>query len=507
MRIRFAFLPTFFIVLAILFAIAVFVRIRSMTIESRTEQREPITPTEPMDTQPAPVVIAPVVEQPRMPEPERPPATAPPRWIVQPVPTPPREPEPAPVVSTTGVPRPERPAEQRPPVVAAPAPTTPRPRPPQPPAPVPQPQPPVPDTSGGPPYPPPESDRDESSDSAAPQLLSIGFTPVEVRDGEETQLGIEAVDDLSGVKSISGTLLAPSGALQGFATQRVGDTNRYVSRILIPKEAAEGLWRVNHLSLVDRASNGRALAGASLPPTASFRVISSTPDSQGPSLKAVWVERRSMRSGEKNVVYVQAEDDRSGVGLVTGVFQSPSRLARMGFACRSAAAGTWECDFNSPVCADCGDWRLEQVQMQDKANNMTVARGDHPAVAAVSIDITSPQCDSTPPEVMALTLDKRVVGAPSVIIVSATLSEDACGVLTVSAQVLGPANVEGTPRLTFSFTQGEQPQIWVGRLEIPALAAKGTWRMASLQVLDRGRNLRTYSQNDHVLSGAQFLVQ
>ena len=188
----------------------------------------------------------------------------------------------------------------------------------------------------------PRDPNDPTSDSMPPQLATIHFTPPQIMDGEETVLMIQATDDLSGIRSISGTIIAPSGAVQGFACQRDADTNRYIARVIVPKDAAEGKWAVNYLNLMDNASNATALTAArgGLPPSASFQVVSSRPDSQGPSLQAIWLDRRSMRGGEKNVVFVRADDDNSGVNLVSGIFQSPSRQARVGFVCRGGGDGT-----------------------------------------------------------------------------------------------------------------------------------------------------------------------
>lgn len=350
---------------------------------------------------------------------------------------------------------------------------------------------------------------DKTSDTQAPQMISIAFNPPQVHDGEETVLTVQATDDLSGVRSISGTIAAPSGAVQGFALQRVLDTDQYSSKITVPKDAAEGVWRVNYLSLIDNASNATTISGAqgALPPTASFRVISSSSDSTGPTLKAVWLDHPAMRAGEKNTVFVQADDDKSGVNLVSGVFISPAKHARIGFVCR-AGAGDWECDLSTPVCIDCGDWQLEQLQLQDKANNMTTIRSDNPLIAAVRVNITGDRCDSTPPMLQSIVLDRTTVSnvQDSVITVIASASDDICGIMSMSGQVTGPANAGGAPRLYFSFTPSDA-QSWTGRISVPRLAAKGVWHITWIQVLDQGHNLKTYSQGDPPLVNAAFNVQ
>ena len=264
---------------------------------------------------------------------------------------------------------------------------------------------------------------------------------------------------------------------------------------------------------MDNASNTAALtlARGGLPPTARFRVVSTRPDSEGPSLEAVWLDRRSMRGGEKNLIFVRAHDDRAGVNLVSGIFQSPSRVARVGFVCRTSGDGLWTCELSAPSCADCGEWHLEQLQMQDKANNMTTLRAaQSPLVSAVRLDISSEACDSTPPALQSIALDTPVVSnaQQSTITVTVTLTDDACGVLSVSGQATGPPSPSGgaPPRLYFSFTPSSDPATWTAKLIIPRLAAKGTWRVSFLQVLDRGQNLKTYTPNDPVLAGITFIV-
>lgn len=353
---------------------------------------------------------------------------------------------------------------------------------------------------------------DKTSDSVPPQLIGIEFIPPQVRDGEETTLIVQAADELSGVRSVSGTIVAPSGAVQGFACQREPETNRFVARITVPKDAAEGVWRVNYLSLIDNASNPSTFTAAQavLPQTASFRVTSSRPDAQGPTLLAVWIDRRSIKAGEKNIIHVQAEDDKSGVNLISGVFQSPSKYARVGFVCRAQSGNSWDCEFNSPACSDCGDWRLEQIQLQDKANNMTTLRNDNQLISGIQMDISSDHCDSTPPALHSLVLDRPVVSnaEESVITATAAMSDDICGVLNVSGQATGPASGAGVPpRLYFSFAASGDSHTWAGRITVPRFAAKGPWRITWIQVLDRGHNLKTYSQADAVLSGAGFGVQ
>lgn len=352
-------------------------------------------------------------------------------------------------------------------------------------------------------------EEDPDTDLVAPQLITAEFNPPEIRDGETTTFAAVVNDNRSGVRSVSGVITSPSGSLQGFAATREGETNRYLARITVPADAADGLWVVKYLTLTDNASNTVNLNQGVLPPTTSFRVTSAGSDASGPQLTRVWLERPMMRGGERNVVFVQAEDEKSGVSLVSGVFVSPSKHARLGFGCRSTATGTWECPLTPPTCLDCGGWRLEQIQLQDKANNLTTFRMDNQLVSQVSVDISAERCDAAPPVVTSLVLDPTVVSnaqATTITVHATMIDEGGCGVASISGQAVPPGGIGGQRRY-ISFGPSPDGQNFTGKLEIPQFAAKGQWTVAWIQALDKGHNLRAYSTSDPVVARATFRVE
>jgi len=357
-------------------------------------------------------------------------------------------------------------------------------------------------------------DKDPTTDTTPPQVTGIAFDPQQISDGDTASVIVTAVDDLSGIRGISGTLTSPTGkALQGFAAQREADnSNRYIGRVTIPKDAESGLWHINFLNLSDNAANSATLSYAQSPilQSAALKVVSSRPDNTPPQLKAVWLDRRAMRAGEKNTLYIQAEDDKSGVNLVSGDFLSPSKFARIGFACKNPGdtADVWPCEFTPPTCLDCGDWVLEQIQLQDKASNIGAVRQDNPLVGAIRVNIMGDSCDAEPPVLQSVQLDVSVVPSTAdgtFVNVAVRVSDDMCGMGSVSAQVIGPAGGNGQ---FFPFAQsGGDPNTWVGRMPIPRLAGRGIWRINWLQVMDKGNNLRVYYANDPLLQNAVVQVR
>ena len=348
---------------------------------------------------------------------------------------------------------------------------------------------------------------DEDSDVTPPRLLAVEFVPPQVQDGENTMFAAMVTDDLAGVRGVSGVVVSPSGAQQGFACQREGESGRFSARITVPREAAEGTWTVKYLMLSDNAGNTTNLniAQGQLPPNASFRVVSSASDSRPPALKAVWLDQQSMGAGEKNSVFVQADDDKSGVMLISGVFVSPNKQARIGFGCRAGNGNVWQCPVSPPACVDCGLWQLEQVQLQDKANNMATIRADNEVVANVRLDLFGNSCDAAAPTITALSVDPPVVSnaEASLVRVTAVATDNQCGVASLSGQAMPPTGA----RLFFPFRPGPDGQTFIGEIQVPKHAAAGTWSIVWVQAIDKGHNMRAYSGNDPVLARVTFRVE
>jgi hypothetical protein len=352
--------------------------------------------------------------------------------------------------------------------------------------------------------------KDPNSDTTPPQLISVEFSPPQVQDGEEATVIITAMDDLSGIRGVSGTITSPTGkALQGFATQREGETNRYAGRVAIARNAEQGLWRVNFINMSDNASNSVMLSYAQggVPQTAVLRVVSSNSDSTPPTLKNIWVDKRAIRGGDKAIIFIEAVDDKSGVSLVSAVFQSPMRLARIGAGCQRGDGDVWQCQLPVPNCIDCGDWQLEQVTLQDKANNLATFRQDNPLVKATKINIGGTACDNTPPVLQSLLLDNIdvILGEHgAVVTITIVATDDNCGVAGVSGQFVGPGTGSGG---FFPMQQSGDSSTFTGRIQLDAHAARGVWRINSIQLNDRGHNLRVYYASDPLLANGMFRVR
>jgi hypothetical protein len=310
---------------------------------------------------------------------------------------------------------------------------------------------------------------------------------------------------------VSGVIASPTGSISGFSCNRDAETGRFLARITVPPKAPEGTWSVRHIIMTDNASNVATLqqARGMVPATAAFEVSSEESDASGPKLNAVWVERNAMRSGEPNRLFVDATDEQAGISIIHGAFISPSQQARLGFSCKKGSSGVWECPLTPPTCLDCGFWKLEQIQLQDQANNLTTFRGDHEKIASVMVDIAGAKCDGTAPRITHLELNPSRVSnsEENVITVRAMVTDEGgCGVRNISGEAIPPGRIGGQ-RATMSFERSPDGQTFMGRIVIRKLAAKGVWTLSMMHVHDEGLNMRAYGPNDPVLAGATFTVE
>jgi hypothetical protein len=358
---------------------------------------------------------------------------------------------------------------------------------------------------------------DPTSDRIPPALQSLWFDPAEVSDGSTTTLMVQASDDLSGVKLIWGVIRSPSGAASlQFGPQEQGESGQAAFKVFIPKDAEVGDWYVSVLSLTDKTGNSVALGfvPGTVSPQSTLRVVSSESDSTPPEVLRIFMEKPTVDGGERNVVSIEARDDRSGVAAITGYFQSAAKSAQLWFNCTlNSETSFWDGVVSVPTNADCGEWTLAYLRVVDKAGNIAYLQANSPLVAAATFQVSGgTNCDSTPPTIDAFYLTPAVVSnqAASEILVTATVSDIGSGAVSLSGWYEGPVSSSGqAPRnyFTCSPDRSNPDAPWTGRIQVPQFAPKGIWKVGVISVQDNARNFRRYTSADPVVAGAVFEVQ
>ncbi len=356
------------------------------------------------------------------------------------------------------------------------------------------------------------------SDRTPPLLHAFRFDPPVVEGGSVTTLTVQASDDQSGVKSFRGEIRSPNGlATLWFGSQDSGNGIVSTLTIALPLEAETGVWYVSWISMIDGADNSslvRASSPATAPPGGTLTVSSPESDSAAPEVRQVWFDQTTVGDGEKNVIGIEARDDRSGVASIMGACQSPSRSALIWFKCaQNEGSGIWEGDVPIPRNADCGEWVVHHLEAKDKAGNTTVLSANSPLLARASFQVSSgADCDSSPPTFEAFDLSPKVVSNETAaeILVTATVHDDGTGTAAMSGWFEGPVSSGGQIPKNFFYCSPapKDPEApWTCKVQVPQLAAWGTWKVGVIRLQDKALNSREYTAADPVVSGRVFEVQ
>jgi hypothetical protein len=359
---------------------------------------------------------------------------------------------------------------------------------------------------------------DTAADNTPPVLDSLAFNPAQVEGGGVTTLIVQASDARSGIKSVWGEVRSPNrSAVLSFGSASAGNGGVFSFPIALPQAVQAGTWYISWISITDGADNTNLIQAASAsaaPPGGTFVASSSQSDSTPPEVLQVWFDKSSVAPGDRNVIIVQARDDVSGVASVMGACQSPQKSALIWFnGVLNADTGAWSADVPIPGNADCGEWVVQQLAVKDNAGNTTLLHSDAPILARAGFQVSSgSNCDFTPPTLDAFDLTPTVVagGAATTILVTAKVYDEGSGAATMTGWFEGPAPAGGqAPKNYFSCSPdpGNPDGPWTGRIQVPALAARGTWKVGSIRLEDKAKNFRVYTAADPVVAGRVFQVQ
>jgi hypothetical protein len=361
---------------------------------------------------------------------------------------------------------------------------------------------------------PPEASEplDAESDKQAPVLGFVVFEPQEVQAGGHARVIAHVQDDLSGIRSISGTIVSPSLAGQvSFGAGRETTPGVFEGSILVPETAEEGVWFIRQLTLEDKARNRTAFSYSdSANSAATLMVRNSDGDSRPPELIDVRFDQPFVEPGSKNRIMLQITDDRSGVATVGGAVVNAAGTASLPFGATALeASDLWTAELQIPQSADCGEWKVQHIIARDKASNRGFFKLDHPAIARAGFSVAfGPGCDADPPRVSYLAFEPAFAdnSTEQTITIRATI-DDPSGVANAYGRIQGELNAEGKrPGIGFSMKDAGNGT-WSAKFTLPRHATRGLWTVDYLQTEDKGGNRKAYRLDNPVIAAAVLNVQ
>ena len=388
--------------------------------------------------------------------------------------------------------------------------------------------------------------------AASPSYAQDSDTRAPVLDAAQSQLVPQAVDvtsgpatvtvrlfltdDLSGVTFTEGypwfvnavTLRSP-GDLQFRYVQPwtftlvEGDAlaGAWQADVVIPRWAESGTWKVDALTLQDKAGNSVFLDTAALD-ALGFNTsleVTSEPDLASPVLLGTEITPGAVDTSDEGVtvaVRLHVTDDVSGVDLSSanlGLFpavsvSSPDRsFSRW---CQEPTLvegdpldGTWSAECSFPRYSQEGEWGLD-INLADAAGNTErwstgrLSLAGFPSVVVLT---------STPSDVTPLTLSSfsfaptfiDTSSSPKDVTLTAGFTDDISGVSGVQVRFKSPSGGQTREGVAYQLSSGTALNgVVTGVITFPQFSEAGTWRVDQLFYYDAVFNYRFVNGADNI---------
>jgi hypothetical protein len=379
-----------------------------------------------------------------------------------------------------------------------------------------------------------------TSDTTAPQLVSVDFTPktVDVSNGSQLVTVTAHLTDAGSTCPICGNsgvnyayfyFYSPSGnqsVAVGFdSSRRVSGTAQdgiYQNTLTIPTVSESGNWTLTFGYVYDLLGNhtyysipawGDSPFPSGTPTT--LAVTSAFADTTPPQLVSIDFTPKSVdvTSGSQVVtVTAHLTDDNSGVNYAYFYFYSPSgnQSVAVGFDSSRRVSGTaqdgiYQNTLTIPKVSESGNWTLTFGYVYDPLGNHTYysipAWGDSPFPSGTptTLAVTCGTADKTPPQLVSVDFTPKSVDVTSgaqVVTLTTHLTDDITGLNYATFYFYSPSgnqSVLASVNSSYRVSGTAQDGIYQITLTIPKLSESGNWTMTYVHVYDGAQNHADYS--------------
>ena len=234
-----------------------------------------------------------------------------------------------------------------------------------------------------------------------------------------------------------------------------------------------------------------------------------------PVLKTVQVLPSSIEAPGSFGVTAEAEDDLSGIKTLEVNFEAgtePNVQKLHGVLSYDETAGNYQGTIQVETCEASMTFRLMSVVLEDQASNRAVYRSQYVEYAdppylpqEVTVDVTGSggeSADTAPPVLHTVTADCSQVDVPGSFLLTAEVSDDLSGVLSVNAE-LKAGTEQDAPSLYEEFLFDPETGSYQGTFHVTEEDAGRTYCLWKIGLADRAGNTVTYgssrNQNFHGL--------
>lgn len=370
-----------------------------------------------------------------------------------------------------------------------------------------------------------------AQDTTPPVLVTYSYSPssADVSSADTVLAGsIQATDNSAGLQSAVLAFYSPSGNRRVDCSSTLGSysgtltAGTFTCAGLIPRYIETGQWRLQFLSISDKAGNTATyvrdqLAAMGLPTTLA---LTGTGDMEAPSLVSYTFTPAAVNlSGSPVTVTgtISAADNLSGLYLAYIAFYSPSGQQRVD--CYPVPGdpdsgtplnGSYFCSGQFTPGMETGAWRVQFVELRDRAGNARYYTTQQLTGMGLPTVVTvSAASDLTPPSFTGLTLSPLSISTGSAaawITGAVTASDSGTGLRQAVVALFSPTGQQRVDCITSVWPAGTAAAAMPCNGLFPQNSESGAWEVRFVEVSDHAGNTATIMKAALAQMGAPVAV-
>lgn len=342
------------------------------------------------------------------------------------------------------------------------------------------------------------------ADTISPVFKSLSIDKKSGTVGDTINFTVDAMDDKSGIKSISITYRTPVTKKSAFIYLESSD-GKYKGTKKISDTDESGIWKIDEVVLCDNSNNFTQVwnsaannYGQNKPNNYStdlsmgnFEVKGTQPDTVAPVFKSFSIDKQSGIVGDIINFTVEAIDDKSGIKSITITYKSPV-TKKTEFIYLASSGGKYIGIRKIKETDEFGIWKIENVILYDNAGNMiqvwNSAANDfgqnRADLSAGDFQVKDSHGDTTSPIFKSLSIDKQSATIGDTINFTVEAMDDMSGIESIYITYRSP--VTKTAERVFLTSSGEK---YTGKRKISEDDESGIWKIEEVVLCDNASNI------------------
>jgi phosphotransferase system HPr-like phosphotransfer protein len=343
----------------------------------------------------------------------------------------------------------------------------------------------------------------DSIDFKAPEVASVSVDKTEAHPGDTVTVSIDAVDDNSGIQTVSVQYYAGNKYLEQQEAVLNPETGKYELKLPISDTSRPGVWSIFSIHVMDNDYNSDYIYGYDQDfSKGDFTVINENADMTPPTVTSVSVDKKEAVPGETVTLSLDAADDKSTITYIQvrynnqygGYFyQNPEW---------NPETNKFELDIPVTLETKQGLWSIDHIYLEDSEGNYDYIYSQEDIdLSTAGYTVINDKIEITPPTVNGVSVDMSEARPGDTVKVSVDVTDES-GVASVYVDLNSDNGSWGT-----TAEYNPETNLYEVFLTITDDFRPGQWGIYAVEVRDNHDNEKYYYDGqDADFSAADFTV-